>query len=278
MTGAELAHADIELLLGAFVLHAVDPDEFELIGRHLETCPRCSAEVDDRNEIAAALGNVPAVVPEQLWERIAGRLEGPVERPADADWVVAGRDNVVRIDEIASSSDRRVRAAGATRRATRLSRFSFAAVVAAAAVIALLAVGLTSANGRLARDQSALARQSVMAQVDAALASPGHQIVQMSSGTDANLAEFVVSDGIGYAVRTAMPTLPANETYQLWASIGGQPISLGLLGDHPQPGAAFSLRSERGGSVVLLITVEPAGGVVVPDRAPVAASGKVVDV
>jgi anti-sigma-K factor RskA len=76
-------------------------------------------------------------------------------------------------------------------------------------------------------------------------------------------------------VASALPTLPADETYQLWANIGGQPVSLGLLGDRVEPGAAFSLRSERGRAVEVLVTVEPAGGVVVPDRAPIA-SGRVV--
>lgn len=268
MSAASLAHADIEQLLGAFVLHAVDADEFALIERHLEGCPRCSSEVDDRNEIAAALGNIQAVVPAQLWDRIAGQLSGRDQAEPAEDAVIA------RIDEGLPSSVRSSRLAGRGSRRSSLLRFS--AIAAAAAVVALLAVGLSSANGRLAHAQSALAAPAAQAQLQAALASPGHQVVELHSGTNAHLAEFVVADGVGYAVTSAMPTLPADETYQLWASIGGQPISLGLLGDRVQRGAAFSLRSAEGRTVGLLVTVEPAGGVVVPDRAPIA-SGRIVD-
>jgi anti-sigma factor RsiW len=258
MSAATLAHTDIEQLLGAFVLHAVDADEFALIEQHLEDCPRCSSEVDDRNEIAAALGNIQAVVPAQLWDRIAGQLSGPPEQVEPAEGAV-----IARFDE-------------ATPRPGRATLLRFSAIAAAAAVIALLAVGLVNANGRLAHAQSALGARAAQAQLQAALSSPGHQVVELHSGTNAHLAEFVVADGVGYAVTSAMPTLPADETYQLWASIGGQPISLGLLGDRVERGAAFSLRSTQGRAVGLLVTVEPAGGVVVPDRAPIA-SGRIID-
>jgi len=270
---ATLTHEDIELLLGAFVLHAVDADEFELIEQHLAVCPRCSSEVDDRNEIAAALGNVPAAVPEELWGRIADQLADPVdERGA----VASGHEqagNVVPLDGAARRSRQLPRLPRADA-VVRLSRLTLAGVAAAA--IVLLAVNLSSANGRLAHEQSAMRGQAANAQIQAALASPGHQVVELRSGTNAQLAEFVVSHGVGYTVNSAMPTLAADETYQLWASIGGQPISLGLLGDHPARGAAFSLRGESGRAVDLLVTVEPAGGVVVPDRAPVA-SGRIIE-
>jgi hypothetical protein len=263
MSAATLAHGDIELLLGAFVLHAVDADELALIERHLEGCPRCSSEVDDRHEIAAALGNIQADVPTQVWDRIAGQLSGRPDHAESAQGAV-----IARIEE---ATPRTSRAAG------RASLLRFSAIAAAAAVIALLAVGFSRANGRLAHAQSALGAPAAQAQLQAALASPDHQVVELHSGTDAHLAEFVVADGVGYAVASTMPTLPADETYQLWAKIIGQPISLGLLGDRVQRGAAFSLRSAQGKTVDLLVTVEPAGGVVVPDRAPIA-SGRIVDV
>jgi len=270
MSAATLAHGDIEQLLGAFVLHAVDPEEFALIEQHLEGCPRCSSEVDDRNEIAAALGNIQAVVPTQLWDRIAGELSG---QPEEADAAV-----IARIDEATPHPARSARRSGAgSRRPARASLLRYSAIVTAAAVIALLAVGLANANGRLTHAQSALGAPAAEAQLRAALSNPTHQVVELHSGTDATLAEFVVADGVGYAMTSAMPTLPADETYQLWASIGGQPISLGLLGDRVERGAAFSLRSAQGRTVGLLVTVEPAGGVVVPDRAPIA-SGRIVDV
>ena len=276
MSPARLGHEGIEQLLGAFVLHAVDADEFEMIARHLEGCPRCSAEVDDRNEVAAALGNVQAVVPDQLWNRIAGQLGDQLDALAPVAVDGGAAAAIVRFDGAPRRSRRsRLPASKEPSRPGRLTRFTWAGVVAAAAVIALLAVDLSSANGRLAHDQSAVGARTAQASIRAALAAPGHQVVEMSSNTNAHLAELVLSAGVGYAVHSAMPTLPADETYQLWATIGGQPISLGLFGNRVEPGAAFSLRSERGHPVALLVTVEPAGGVVVPDRAAIA-TGRVI--
>ena len=42
-------------LLAPYALDAVDPDEAELIERHLRECPRCSAEVVEHRETAGAL-------------------------------------------------------------------------------------------------------------------------------------------------------------------------------------------------------------------------------
>jgi len=55
-----------------------------------------------------------------------------------------------------------------------------------------------------------------------------------------------------------MPDLPKAETYQLWAMIGGQPISLGLMGNSPAQ-ASFTVSGSATVSA-LAVTVEPAGG------------------
>lgn len=78
---------------------------------------------------------------------------------------------------------------------------------------------------------------------------------------------MVSLDGHGYVLATAMTGLPHGQTYQLWGLIGGQPISLGLLGPHPHT-VGFSYGSVRPSEI--LVTVEPAAGVVSPDRSPVA--------
>ena len=35
-------------------------------------------------------------------------------------------------------------------------------------------------------------------------------------------------------VSSSLSLLPANETYQLWGIVRGQPVSLGLLGNQPR--------------------------------------------
>ena len=70
-------HEDIQELLGAYALHAVDPDEAEVVEAHLEPCPRCRAEVEGHREVATMLGNSGGDAPDGLWDRIASQLEDP---------------------------------------------------------------------------------------------------------------------------------------------------------------------------------------------------------
>jgi anti-sigma-K factor RskA len=64
--------------------------------------------------------------------------------------------------------------------------------------------------------------------------------------------------------------LSSKDTYQLWAVVHGEPISLGLMGPSPYD-VAFTLAGVPN-PTTLAITVEPAGGSVAP-TAPLAATG-----
>ena len=63
-----------------------------------------------------------------------------------------------------------------------------------------------------------------------------------------------------------MATLDEASTYQLWAVVGDEIVSVGLLGSDPD---AVPLRIE-GDPAVLALTVEVAGGVAVSEADPVA--------
>src|SRR6478609_2271004 len=71
----ELTHREIQELLGAFALDAVDGDEAEAIELHLRECPRCRAEVTEQREVAALLAHTGATAPEGVWVRILEELE-----------------------------------------------------------------------------------------------------------------------------------------------------------------------------------------------------------
>ena len=80
---------------------------------------------------------------------------------------------------------------------------------------------------------------------------------------------MVTPSGQGYLVKSNLPTLSSAQTYQLWGVINGKAISLGLLGRTPNR-AAFTLAGSPTPSK-LGITVEPAGGSVVPTGSMLAA-------
>ncbi len=269
MTSFEQEHDVLEGLLGAYALDAVEADEAAALERHLMTCPRCRAELDQHREVAGALGNSVEILPADLWDRIAERLERAprhgVEEPPD----LPARPGTAESGRVATWSER---PGGA--RAHRVRRWlTTAAVAAAIAVIAVLSVNAWSAHERIGTLQSALSGTADNAAVQAALAAPGHTTVRLRSVGGAQLATLVMlPDGRGYMIDSTMPRLPAGETYQLWAIIEGRPISAGLLGSHPTV-ATFTVASRRPSAMA--VTIEPAVGASRPSG-PAVASGYVV--
>jgi anti-sigma-K factor RskA len=255
----ESDHQQIEGLLGAYVLDAVEPEESARVERHLEECPRCRAEVDAGREVAGRLGTSARVgdaepLPPGLWDRIADGIATSTRRPA-APMPGLGAESAP-VPEVVSITD----ATRGRRRRWKGAAWA-AAAVAVAAVVAVAVLGVDLARTNNQPTKSTAAR--------VAMATPAHRLVRLDSSDGVQLAEFVVlPDGQGFMVSSHMPTLPSDETYQLWAIIAGKPISLGLLGHQPER-ASFTLASTATPSD-LALTVEPAGGVAAPTEAPVA--------
>jgi anti-sigma-K factor RskA len=257
-----MTHQQASELLAVFALDAVDSDEQELIEAHLAECPRCRAELDAHRDVAAALGNSVEQLPEGLWSSIASRLPAPpAEEPPPMPTLL--REGSAHEERTAAPFRT---PSPAPRRVSRGRLFSVASLaVAAAAVAAVLGVNLVHAN-----DQISSLHNAAPASAVAALKVPGHKVVDAETAQNVELARFVVvPSGQGYLLKSNLPTLPSAKTYQLWGIINGQAISLGLLGQDPH-GAAFTW----GGSAQpskLGITVEPAGGSVVPTGSMLAA-------
>jgi len=252
----ESEHVAVEGLLGAYALDAVDRDEAIVVEHHLESCPRCRAELDEHREMAGALGNSVEPLPPALWDNIAGRLHEAV--PPRAAPELLGRQD--------GEEQKR-------RRRITPARIAGLVAVAAMVAVAVLAVNLSSSNGRIGTLQGALARTSDSAAARAALSTPGHATVSLRSPSGQQVAEVVMlPSGRGYVVDTKMAGLPAGQTYQLWALSGARVVSAAVLGHQPST-AAFTLAS--GSPSSMAVTVEPAGGVAMPTSSPVAA-GRVV--
>ena len=251
-------HEEIGELLASYALDAVVGDECRVVEGHLEQCPRCRAELDAFRDVAAALGNTVAPLPEGLWLSIVSRLTHDEDEPPAMPQLLP--DPVVATPAAARRRHRRV-----------ATRGGFAAVGsmlgAAAAAAAILGFGLIRTNDEVSRPQAAPASQPTG--VISALETPGHKVINLGNGNARTLAQFVLVEGRGYLVSSTLPALRSSETYQLWGVVEGQPISLGLLGQSPSD-SVFTLA----GSAVpsqLRITVEPSSGSVVPSGALVAA-------
>ena len=71
----ELGHYDLKLLLGAFVLDAVNADERHRIERHILGCLPCRREVIEHRKVVAAMGPPAIAPPPEVWERIAAAIQ-----------------------------------------------------------------------------------------------------------------------------------------------------------------------------------------------------------
>jgi hypothetical protein len=237
-------HAEVAELLGAYALDAVDPAEAEAVEAHLLECPRCRDEVAHHREVAAALAYAGATAPEGLWPRIAASLE------AEAPGGELGRLYPFR----------------PPRRRWPV-RVAAALTSVAAAAIVLLALQVRAQDHRLNQALSGLPNARLEQVAQAALLAPGATKVHLQSDDHQLFVDAVVlRDGSGYLVANDLPTLSASRTYQLWAVIGGQRISLGVLGTRPSV-VAFRVAAP---TVALAVTNEVHGGVPSTQQNPLA--------
>jgi anti-sigma-K factor RskA len=259
-------HEDVSELLAAYALDAVVGAEVEDIEAHLIECPRCRAELDAYRDVSAAMGNSVEPLPEGLWLNISSRLPDRLdEEPPPMPRLIFtnGGEESTRPDG-QSKAEVKARLRGSR---------SFLAVVGtiavgAAAVATVLGINLVRADNRNSGYTTAIGQTSALV---AALDAPGHKLVNLDSATGDHEAQFVITQGgLGYLVSDHLKALPSSETYQLWAINGGRSISLGLLGTKPSQSAFTTGSSGSQLPSELGITIEPAGGSVVPSSAMVA--------
>ena len=239
-----MTHTEIEELLGAYALDAVEADEADVIEDHLRGCPRCRAEVADHRETAAMLAHVGAPAPPGLWDRIAGSLE---EAPPGLE--------LARVVPLRPQARRR--------------RWFMTAVAAvAAAVIAVLGFKVIDQDQRIDQLADALQKRGIEGDIAALAVDPDTVTVDLVSG-DGNIhaQALVGDDGRGYLVQHNLPVLPAGRGYQLWGQVGEGLVSLGLLGPDPSK-VPFQVDGQL---LALALTNEVASGVERSANTPVVA-------
>jgi hypothetical protein len=257
-----MTHRQVQELLGAYALDAVDADEAEAVELHLRECPRCRDEVQGHRETAAMLAHVGAPAPEGVWGRIAQHLEG--DQPTEAaPTPPPGSGRSGGLHALPGGAVGRP-STGPTRSVPM--RAAAAVLAVAAALIAVLAVQVGRLDSRLDGVSAALSKRSADQAALAALARPDGRRVHLQSADGGQGADAVLlPDGQAYLVADRLPALSADQTYQLWAVVGGEKISVGVLGPQPVV-AAFRYSAEPS---ALAITAERAGGVVSSQKTPV---------
>jgi anti-sigma factor RsiW len=245
-----MTHDEMESLLGAYALDALEADEAAALEAHLADCPRCRAEVAAHRETAALLGNVGGDAPVSVWEGIAAELGLEHGQTAVAP---PPPSTVLPIP-----------------RRRRFATPVLAALAAVAAVvIVLLGVSTIHLQDRVDALHDAITAGSLQQAAAAALLDPRHSSVRLASSDGRLNAQVVIEpNGDAYLVNSDLPALDRLRTYQLWGLDRGVVVSLGLLGANPRY-AAFRVDSAVSR---LMVTAEPRGGRPQPDT-PVLVQG-----
>lgn len=250
-------HHDIEELLGAYALDAVDAEEAQLVEAHLVDCPRCRAEVAAHREVAALLTTgATAPVPDGLWDKIAADL-GDTPPPVPI--------------EVAFGHHQAKRSAARPRPVRVLAGLAAAAVLLVVALMAGVLVDQRAQIDGLEREVAGASRQD---SVVALLEDPGTQVVSLQGEDGGAEARAVVgADGDSLLLAAGLPDLPEGRTYQLWGLPDGEGsvVSLGVLGAAPDQSSFYV----EGAVATLAITDEPGGGSTQPSAEPLVAGALV---
>jgi anti-sigma factor RsiW len=242
---SELGIPEIEELIGAYALDAVDDDEREAVERHLAVCARCRAELAEHREVAALLAYDGQPAPDDVWDRIVVSLEEP---PPAMRLKVDGPVEPVSLEE--------------RRRANGQRRIWMTAAAIAAAIALVLGLVVVAQ-----RDDGG--SPSLVALADEALADPSstRTALRPSDGEPGPEATAVVTtDGRGFLLAPDLPTLASDRTYQLWGVVGEDAISLGVLGPDPEV-VAFNV-DDPSQFAAYAITDETSGGVITSQNQP----------
>lgn len=224
---------ELDELLGAYALDAVDADERRRVEDYLEVNPRASAEVQAHREVATMLAFTGMDAPDDLWGRIAGEIGEQAPPPGPELARVMSMDDHPRRRRIAAFAPWVVSAA-------------------AAAVIGLVAFGVA--------DRADAPNEPISSALEIALADRDSVTTTLVSDVSDASAEAVIDqDGHGFVVAQNLPTLPDDQTYQLWGVVDdGQVISLGIFGPNPE----IETFTVEGDVSALAITIEQTPGVV----------------
>jgi hypothetical protein len=222
--------------VGAYVLRALEPDEYERFEAHLAQCPRCRDDVADLRVAADALPvSVPLVSPPPgLKSRIMATVNSEAELLA-----AAGQ----RADE--PVSPRRGDSRG------RLLAWLMRPSVALACALVLIAGGGLTGVLLTGGDD-------------------GRTVVAQTQSPEADV-RLEIEDGGSTLVAKNMPSPPSGRIYQVWLKRPGkdpEPTSV-LWSTRGDGSAEVAVPGSLEGVEAVLVTDEPPGGSEVPSKPPV---------
>jgi anti-sigma-K factor RskA len=228
-------HRELQDLIPAHALDALEADDALLLEEHVVTCESCRRDLDDLRETTALLAFAPDSLAPPA--RLRAAILDAVAEPAP----VMARPRRVRLTFL---------------------RGAIAGTLAGAAIALVIGIALH------ARLNDARSSRDAQAAIVANLLAPGSQVAQLSG----NVQGAVVRSGSrGRLVLVDLPKPSSGHTYEAWL-IGSdrKPLPAGTFtgGD----AVVVRLEGDAKGPKTVAITVEPDGGTQAPTTAPVASA------
>jgi anti-sigma-K factor RskA len=244
-------HEELEVLVSAHALDALEPAEADAVQAHLAGCASCRAAFDEALETAAALAlGVPgAEPPADLRDRILTAARAtPQDSVAPAAAAPAAAAPAAQAVGAPAARPRR-----RFREIFTPSRNFAAAFALAAALLGVLFLSERDRTGKLEaeRDSAALVSQ--------ALAAPGARVVALSGpGGTGGGAVVLASDRKPLVVADLLPA-PPGKVWEVWTiPPDGKPVSVGLMRGGPEN--VLELPQQLDPTSTVAITPEPDDG------------------
>ena len=230
-------HDEWDELAVGYALTALEPQELERFVEHLVTfCPDCNVSVHDTEAVGAALGAaLPVPEPSEslrshvLAAALAARPALP-QSSADLGLLEPAIDPGPALTSRPGGGAHRVATVVdlSQRRQRRLSGERAGWLMAAAAAVVAVALGITTWSATQSRDNQ---RNKVSA-IAAQLRSPGTVVpLKADGGKGANIVTVVAHAGSVAVVASGMDKTPKDSSYVLWglATPTSAPVALGMF-------------------------------------------------
>jgi len=216
--GDDLSHEEIQELLGAYALDAVDDRERAIIEAHLTTCESCRIELEDHRRLAETM-----------------------------------RRHAARMSPLASvEANGSAKTNGGVSGSRSAHRWRFP--VAMAIALALLGGVFAQGEIRFNKLDTRMERIELLEQAQLAMTDPAAIVTTLRTPRNEPVLTVVsrAFGGDSYAMNSTLPPLPSGQSYQLWRSERGVEVPVITLGRR-RAAVMFSLPSDV---TAFVLTVE----------------------
>jgi len=226
---AHVPHARFEELVVGHALSALEPEDEELLLRHLPGCAACSSDLALHRDTLGQLAHVADAgpPPPALWDGIRAEVEAsgrPVSFAASSPAPRASGS--ARVDELQRRRD--------LRRPALRRNAAWTSVAAAVAVVAGL--GLWNLDLQRDRDAQGVLSDRLAQAVQEMEESPARTVPLAAADGRVTAVAVVHADRLSLVVDGLAPNDAASSTYVLWGTSAGMPA---------QALAAFDVRDDR---------------------------------